>query len=668
VYTIKPNFENIELIFKDDLDKPIWICWQEIPPSEAEIKKAEVLMREAKPVKMPIDPNTGFQAKTNDEKTWGTYWVAKAYYQSNPDKMSGLGLNYYGKGDKDKNSHILSFDLDDIKNESGEIKATVIRIITKLLSWTELTPSGKGCRIYVRENWMKGGRKAGIFKDFNEKGEPEEQKIEFFGEGNHYVTITGVPIPKINGFDNNKIEKRPKDLTEMIYQKVFPPIVKSNEVKEKDVEITESYLAEELSSIGFEYKQEWGMDQGGKSGFKFKITCPWGSEEGTEHESGVNNLGDAFIFVPEDHRRPWFHCSHATCKDKYSWEDFCRKVFGYILSDGSLNRNIMSWINDHPGEMFDHRFLQNEFHIFSESEKNNLRVTLFRAKKDNIIEQLSKSGNYRVISTKVVEMPLAKNEKKSFKIALPLNINLLGTFKPERIILVQGEVNAGKTAFNFSLIKPNYRITPIHYFSNSEIDAEDIESRMAYLFCEKPMEYWQDKNNLSFHRIEIETEFADVVRLYKDSIIICDYFDASKDYTQAAHQMARIHDKLQGTGNMAIVSVQININKEVKDNFALRAYGGPSLTTRPSTVFNLVKSSGYNVLYVQKFKQVDPVVYKLFYDNRWCRPYRVYAEGGFIEKTTEYWEHRGDKEDEIPFKLSDDKENWGKTPPQVTGG
>jgi hypothetical protein len=129
--------------------------------------------------------------------------------------------------------------------------------------------------------------------------------------------------------------------------------------------------------------------------------------------------------------------------------------------------------------------------------------------------------------------------------------------------------------------------------------------------------------------------------------------------------MARIHDKLQGTGNVAIVAVQINPNKESKDNFELRAYGGASLTHRPSTIFNLVKGSGSNILYVQKFKQPDPKVYKMFFDHRWCRPFRVYYEGGLMKPITNFWEHRDDND--AKYELPDDVESRGALPVK-TGG
>jgi len=649
MYEIKPDLKILKEIFKDHLDKPIWICWKEIPPSEAEIEKAKTLMREAKPVKMPINPNDGSQAKTNDETTWGTFWEAMAYYLDHPDSLAGLGLNYYGKGIH--NTNLLPLDLDSIKDEAGNIKPAAQKIILGMNSYTEITPSGKGCRVYLKGNWLKGGRKAGnlILKN-NLEEELDRQSIEFFGEGNHYVTVSGVPL---EGFDLPLEIRENQSDSKNLFNLIFPPKPRKEIVKEKDVEVTENFLAEELDSAGQLYQQEFTIDQEKNPGTKFKVVCPWGSEEETAHASGINNLGDAFIFVPEDHRRPWFHCSHATCKDKYSWEDYCKKVFGYVLASGSLNKDIIAWINDHPGETFSNRLIDYEFHIYTDADRNNRRQIIARLKKDNKIESLDRGEEYRVITTRIGKMEFKKFDRQDFPIKMPLNINNLGTFKPERIILMQGEVGAGKSAFAFSLIPLNFGIKPIIFLSNSEIDEDDIAERLEWIISPKrPLEYWQNEKWLSFGHLNIETEFADIIKQYRDSILIFDYFDGSKDYTRSAYQMARIHDNLIGTGNIAVVNVQINPNKEVKDNFDLRGYGGQGLTHRPSTVFNLVKGEGHHLIYVQKFKQFNRKTYDYFFDTRYFRKYRVANDKGFVKELEDekYWIH----DDDTHYKLMDD--------------
>lgn len=143
--------------------KPRWLLWQWELRSDGKggLKKT----------KPPYQIN-GKKAKVNDAETWTTYEKAlAALIESRSKNGSDTKSRYGGIGfvlsDDDD---IMAWDLDhciDYKNATIEPWAETI--ITQLNSYTEVTPSGEGLRIFVRGDLPPGRRKRGpveCYKNF----------------------------------------------------------------------------------------------------------------------------------------------------------------------------------------------------------------------------------------------------------------------------------------------------------------------------------------------------------------------------------------------------------------------------------------------------------------------------------------------------------------------
>ena len=96
---------------------------------------------EKKPRKIPINPNTGFEAKVNDSETWGSFDESLKGHQK--FKASGIGV-MIRKG-------LIGIDLDNAVDPLGKIKSEAQKIISSIPTYWEFSPSGKGFHGY----WKK---------------------------------------------------------------------------------------------------------------------------------------------------------------------------------------------------------------------------------------------------------------------------------------------------------------------------------------------------------------------------------------------------------------------------------------------------------------------------------------------------------------------------------
>lgn len=124
--------------------------------------------RNGKATKTPYQPN-GAMAKVNDSTTWRSYPTVLAAYQAGG--FNGIGLVLTEADD------IVGVDLDQCLNpETGELDAEAARIVSELPTYCEVSPSGRGLRLFGKGSLPQGGRRKG--------------KVELYESG-RYLTVTG---------------------------------------------------------------------------------------------------------------------------------------------------------------------------------------------------------------------------------------------------------------------------------------------------------------------------------------------------------------------------------------------------------------------------------------------------------------------------------------------
>ena len=142
----------VENIPQDLRDLPRWCCWKETP--SAGNRKAS---------KPPIDANLPFMghqvyASPTDPKTWAPFAVALRILEQAPgaaEPASGLSFALSNDG-------IVGIDLDACRNvKTRKIDDWALEIVKRLATYTEISPSGTGLRMFLRAKLPANGRHKG---------------------------------------------------------------------------------------------------------------------------------------------------------------------------------------------------------------------------------------------------------------------------------------------------------------------------------------------------------------------------------------------------------------------------------------------------------------------------------------------------------------------------
>ena len=130
--------------------------------------------RDGKLTKPPYQDN-GYPASSTDPSTWTTFDAALAAYQQPGRKFSGIGVVVI------EENGLVGVDLDHcVDPDTGAIEPWAQNFVGALNSYTEISPSGTGLRIFIFAKLPLKGRKWGNF--------------ECYSSG-RYLTLTGNQVP-----------------------------------------------------------------------------------------------------------------------------------------------------------------------------------------------------------------------------------------------------------------------------------------------------------------------------------------------------------------------------------------------------------------------------------------------------------------------------------------
>src|SRR5262249_30993868 len=124
---------------------PLWVTWQ------YEFRQGN------KPTKVPYAPCLGRRASTTDDSTWATRAIAMRAAEE--EKRDGVGLVL---APLDEGRHLGGIDLDSCIDDEGNVAPWAREIVELVASYTEVSPSGHGLKIYFthdpRETLVRGLR------------------------------------------------------------------------------------------------------------------------------------------------------------------------------------------------------------------------------------------------------------------------------------------------------------------------------------------------------------------------------------------------------------------------------------------------------------------------------------------------------------------------------
>lgn len=139
-----------------------WVCWR-------------FEDREGKPTKVPYDAVSGLRASTTDQTTWHGFETAVAAFEGGG--YEGVGFVFAEGGG------FCGIDLDDCIGEDGVISDGALAIIARFGSYSEISPSGRGVKIFIRGIKPEGARS-------KVRTVPGTKAVEVYDHG-RFFTVTG---------------------------------------------------------------------------------------------------------------------------------------------------------------------------------------------------------------------------------------------------------------------------------------------------------------------------------------------------------------------------------------------------------------------------------------------------------------------------------------------
>lgn len=149
--------------------------------------------RAGKPTKVPYSPSTGRHASTTDASSWTGFDEAVRAWR----RFDHTGIGFVFADD----DSFCGVDLDDCLDDAGNLTAEAEGIVQRLETYTEISPSGRGVKLFLRASLPPGG---------NRKG-----KVEIY-DRRRYFTVTGRHLAGTP----TTIEERQREL-ETVHAEIF---------------------------------------------------------------------------------------------------------------------------------------------------------------------------------------------------------------------------------------------------------------------------------------------------------------------------------------------------------------------------------------------------------------------------------------------------------------
>jgi hypothetical protein len=248
------------------------------------------------------------------------------------------------------------------------------------------------------------------------------------------------------------------------------------------------------------------------------------------------------------------HC----CDPPFPFKEIPAKIKSVLNRIERRERNIAQevreWVLTSSG-FFLTSDCYNGLQLTSREQQKACVLELLRMQKDGLIEKYGdRRGCYRRVEKEYEEMDFVNASTHDVDIKLPFAIEKFVEIMPGNIIVVAGEVNAGKTAFALNVVQMNMDRFDIHYF-NSEMGASELRKRLAKFPSPQHLDDW------NFKAYERNDNFADVIVSGEGRINIIDFLEIYDNFYEVGGRLAEIHKKLKGAN--AIVAIQKNPKVDV---------------------------------------------------------------------------------------------------------
>ena len=228
-YNTDVNFNTLDIIREQEEIKDNWILW-----GLGEQQGLDKTGQPKKPIKPPINSKDFKLAKSNDKNTWNSFEFTKdiysqkvntkfLYYDQTEKQLktgfiSGIGLML-------PNTDLMFVDIDKCINEDGRLSELAIEIINTLNSYTEISPSGTGIKILLKDDGTFDGFRKSLSKTHNNNKNVKLDIEIYTSIDNRYTTLTGNVYAERYVINNNMAVKE-------LYRKYWKKDKPDNPVRE----------------------------------------------------------------------------------------------------------------------------------------------------------------------------------------------------------------------------------------------------------------------------------------------------------------------------------------------------------------------------------------------------------------------------------------------------
>lgn len=190
----------------------------------------------------------------------------------------------------------------------------------------------------------------------------------------------------------------------------------------------------------------------------------------------------------------------------------------------------------------------------NDRDKTAVRMALGRLLKEEnpIVRKYGKKrGEYEpILPEDEVVMDITSQDVEPVPLKLPLGIHKYAKILPKNIVIIAGEVNAGKTAFMLNTALLNMDHLETVYFS-SEMGEEELKLRLKKF--DFTLEVWE---KVKF--IERSVDFSHRIR--PNGLNIIDFLEVHEEFYKVGGLIREIYDRLDK--GIAIIALQKNKGRE----------------------------------------------------------------------------------------------------------
>jgi len=212
----------------------------------------------------------------------------------------------------------------------------------------------------------------------------------------------------------------------------------------------------------------------------------------------------------------------------------------------NLTEEIRAWISVTDGDFSVTDWLKSGQTASSVTNRDTARKVFQRFKQEGYIEKAGKKdGVYCRKDNQLEELDFINAEEKVLDLQWPFEVEKWVKIMPRNLIVIAGEVNAGKTAYLLNFSALNMLTHEIHYFS-SEMGAIELRARLGKF--ETSLKSWKVKF------WERSSAFDAVIQ--PNAINVIDFLEIHDEFYKVGLLMKQIYDKLED--GVAIIALQKN--------------------------------------------------------------------------------------------------------------